>query len=76
MELSGQPHVPNASPQRKDFPIPFDYKAGWGPKKLVWMFLRENSLGTAGIRTPVRTARSLVTMLSTLSRHPYIYIYI
>ena len=49
-------------------PVLTEYRAGWTPEP-AWTFRRnENALASAGIRTPDRSARSLVTILTELTR--------
>jgi hypothetical protein len=43
MEVSGQFHVPAASPPRKEPPVPIGQEAGWTPEPVWTTWRRENS---------------------------------
>ena len=48
--------------------VPTEMETRWAPEP-IWVFRsKEKSLSAAGIRTPVRPARSLVTTTTTLSQ--------
>jgi len=58
---------PSYSPA-KEFPLRTEYEAGWVPGQ-VWTFgIIEKSRTSAGLRTLDRPSRSLVTILSEISR--------
>jgi hypothetical protein len=68
MEVSGHLHVAAALPRRKKSPVPIEQKVGWAPQQIWAIWGRKTSLATAGNLTPYRPARSIVTILTELSR--------
>jgi hypothetical protein len=68
MEESGRPQVPATLPPGTQIPVPTELDAGWANSRYGRLEKRKIYFCPAAIRTPNRAARTLVTILTTLSR--------
>jgi hypothetical protein len=68
MEENGHLHVAAALLPRKKPPISIEQKAGWAPEQTWAIWRRKTSLATTGNLNHFRPARSIVTILTELSR--------
>jgi hypothetical protein len=68
MEVNGRPQVPATLSPRTRILVPTELEAGWANSRYGRLEKGKISFCPAAIRTPNRAARSLVTILTTLSR--------
>jgi hypothetical protein len=74
MEMSGELHA-SAALFRQGTSVPIKWECELAPEPVRMFWRNEKSLALTGTPTPEFPARSLVTMLTALSRFPKYYVY-